>query len=100
MDLTAKDLKAEVDKALRSVTLPLSNQGVCSMVVIGNTSMKKEHLVENVQSLCDFLQKRYPGGWKNIRNISLKTETSMSIPIHVSTSKNKSCEFKTTHVAL
>merc|ERR1712203_193353 len=32
----------------------------------------------------EILAKKYPGGWKNIRGIHLKTETSMSIPIHIS----------------
>merc|ERR1712129_633998 len=60
------------------------NQGSCSMLRIGNTSMKPNHLVDNILQATEILAKRYPGGWKNIRSIHLKTETSMSIPIHIS----------------
>merc|ERR1712037_869876 len=42
------------------------------------------HLVDNILQATEILAKRYPGGWKNIRSIHLKTETSMSIPIHIS----------------
>merc|ERR1711997_1000563 len=79
-----KKLSKEVDKALSTVFLPLGNQGSCSMLRIGNTSMKPNHLVDNILQATEILAKRYPGGWKNIRSIHLKTETSMSIPIHIS----------------
>merc|ERR1711997_327566 len=79
-----KKLSKEVDKALRTTVLPLNNQGTCSMVRIGNTSMKPNHLVDNILQATEILAKKYPGGWKNIRSIHLKTETSMSIPIHIS----------------
>ena len=46
--------------------------------------MKPNHLVDNILQATEILAKRYPGGWKNIRSIHLKTETSMSIPIHIS----------------
>jgi len=84
INLKSKDLKKEVNKALSTVFLPLGNQGSCSMLRIGNTSMKPNHLVDNILQATEILAKRYPGGWKNIRSIHLKTETSMSIPIHIS----------------
>ena len=64
-------------------SLPL-NYLPYSMLRIGNTSMKPNHLVDNILQATEILAKRYPGGWKNIRSIHLKTETSMSIPIHIS----------------
>ena len=48
INLTSKKLSKEVDKALRTTVLPLNNQGTCSMVRIGNTSMKPNHLVDNI----------------------------------------------------
>merc|ERR1712083_859998 len=84
INLKSKDLKKEVNKALSTVFLPLGNQGSCSMLRIGNTSMKPNHLVDNILQATEILVKKYPGGWKNIRSIHLKTETSMSIPIHIS----------------
>lgn len=84
INLTSKNLSKDVEKALRTVVVPLSNKGTCSMLRIGNTSMKPSHLVDNILQATEILAKKYPGGWKNIRSIHLKTETSMSIPIHIS----------------
>jgi len=84
INLMSKKLSKDVEKALRTVVVPLSNKGTCSMLRIGNTSMKPSHLVDNILQATEILAKKYPGGWKNIRSIHLKTETSMSIPIHVS----------------
>jgi len=84
INLTSKNLSKDVEKALRTVVVPLSNKGTCSMVRIGNTSMKPSFLVDNILQATEILAKKYPGGWKNIRSIHLKTETSMSIPIHIS----------------
>merc|ERR1711874_121214 len=84
INLMSKQLSKDVEKALRTVIVPLSNKGTCSMLRIGNTSMKPSHLVDNILQATEILAKKYPGGWKNIRSIHLKTETSMSIPIHVS----------------
>merc|ERR1719232_463363 len=53
------------------------------MIRIGHTNMKRNHLVDNILQVTEILAKKYPGGWKNIRSINLKTETSMAIPIHL-----------------
>ena len=84
INLESKNLSKEVEKALRTVNLPLSNMGTCSMIRIGHTNMKANHLTDNILQTTEILSKKYPGGWKNVRSIHLKTETSMSIPIHIS----------------
>ena len=48
INLTSKNLSKDVEKALRTVVVPLSNKGTCSMLRIGNTSMKPSHLVDNI----------------------------------------------------
>ena len=48
INLTSKNLSKEVEKALRTVVVPMSNKGTCSMLRIGNTSMKESHLVDNI----------------------------------------------------
>lgn len=93
INLQAKDLSKELEKTLKTVTLPLANLGSCSMVRIGHTSMKVNHLVDNILQVTDILAKKYPGGFKNIRSIHLKTETSMAIPIHVSDTKSNDIGF-------
>ena len=57
------------------------------MVQVGNTTMKPLDLADNIVLVNSTLVKRYPGGWKNIRALHIKTETSMAIPIHISTGK-------------
>ena len=80
-------MKNEIKKVINTVTLPLSHHGTCSMVQVGNTTMKPLDLADNIVHLNSVLMKRYPGGWKNIRALHIKTETSMAIPIHISTGK-------------
>ena len=57
------------------------------MVQVGNTTMKPLDLADNIAHINNVLTKRYPGGWKNIRALHIKTETSIAIPIHISTGK-------------
>jgi hypothetical protein len=43
----------------------------------------------------EVLEKRFPGGWKNIRSMHLKTEKSMSIPLYLSEGKTQNTIFCT-----
>ena len=83
VNLQAHDLQKEFDKAIRTVTLPAHNKGSCTQLTIGHTSMKSNHLIDNILQATEVLSKKYPGGWENIRSIHLKTETSMSIPLYM-----------------
>ncbi len=51
-NLRAKDLRSEIDKALRTVMLPLGHRGTCAMVEVGNALMGKVELVENITKAC------------------------------------------------
>ena len=46
--------------------------------------MKPNHLVDNILQATEVLSKQFSGGWKNIRAIHVKTETSIAIPLHIS----------------
>ena len=83
--MTSPNLAKIVQKALQTVTLPLHNQGVCTMVRLGHTNMPENHLVDNILAASEILIKKYPGGFKNIRSLMIKTETSLALPIHLST---------------
>merc|ERR1711953_1461387 len=67
---TSPNLAKIVQKALQTVTLPLHNQGVCTMVRLGHTNMPENHLVDNILAASEIL---------------IKTETSLALPIHLST---------------
>ena len=64
--------------------LPANNKGSCAAITVGHTSMKPNHLVDNILQATETLSKLYPGGWKNIRAIHMKTENSAALPLHVS----------------
>jgi len=85
VNLRANDLKKEIAKAIKTVTLPLNHHGTCSMVQIGNTSMESSAIAENLIHVNAVLEKRYPGGWKNIRAQHIKTESSIAVPIYTNT---------------
>jgi len=85
VNLRANDLKKEIAKAINTVTLPLSHHGTCSMVQIGNTAMESSIIANNLMHINSVLEKRYPGGWKNIRAQHIKTESSTAIPIYTNT---------------
>ena len=87
VNLRANDLKKEIARAIKTVTLPLNHHGTCSMVQIGNTSMESSAIAENLIHVNSVLEKRYPGGWKNIRAQHIKTESSIAVPIYTNTRK-------------
>nr|XP_031831761.1 ribosomal L1 domain-containing protein 1-like [Nomia melanderi] len=82
--LKSKDLKHEIEYALKKTCMQLHSCGDTHIVQIGHTSMKKEEILENVLATCIGLSKNYPGGWINIRSIRLKTAKSLAIPIYTS----------------
>ena len=87
VNLRSIDLKKEITKAINTVTLPLNHHGTCSMVQIGNTSMESTEISKNLIHVNSVLEKRYPGGWKNIRAQHIKTDSSIAIPIYANTRK-------------
>jgi hypothetical protein len=92
VDLTASDLKTELNTKLKTVTLPLSNAGTCAQVEVANTKMDAAKIIENIMAVGEILSKRYPGGWKNIRSIHVNSEHAMAIPLHISTGTE--CAFR------
>ena len=87
VNLKALDLKAEIVRALTTTTLPLNHRGSSSMVQIGHVGMSKVQITENLMRVIQILDQRFPGGFKNVRSLHLKTEKSMAIPVHISSSK-------------
>jgi len=85
VNLRSSDLKKEIARAINTVTLPLNHHGTCSMVQIGNTSMESAVICKNLTHVNSVLEKRYPGGWKNIRAQHIKTDSSIAIPIYANT---------------
>ncbi|KOX67263.1 hypothetical protein WN51_00032, partial [Melipona quadrifasciata] len=83
----SKDLKHEIDYALRKTAMQIHSCGDTHIVQIGHTSMERKQVLENILATCSYLSKNYPGGWTNIRSIRIKTSSSLSLPIYTTLSK-------------
>uniref|UniRef100_A0A0K2VBS3 Ribosomal L1 domaincontaining protein 1like [Megachile rotundata] n=1 Tax=Lepeophtheirus salmonis TaxID=72036 RepID=A0A0K2VBS3_LEPSM len=85
VDMESKNLNEELKQALHTSILPLNHKGMSSILTVGSTAMKMEDVVDNVMKFIEIIKVKYPGGWKNVRSLHIKTESSPSIPLHVST---------------
>jgi len=83
IDLNSKDLKAEVDKALMTSTLPLKHTGSCSSVSVGYSTLTKEQLVDNTLAVLKAVVEKFPGGWANVRSVYVKSQSTPSLPLYV-----------------
>ena len=83
----SKDLKHEIDHALSKTSLHLHSNGDMHLAQIGKTSMPESEIVENIETACKSLANNYPGGWSNIRRLTIKTPKSLAIPIYMTMSK-------------
>lgn len=68
-------------KALKSTHLSYST-GTSITVVAGRTTMEPSQLVANIATLIPQAVSKLPRRWANIRSISLKTPSSMALPIY------------------
>ncbi|CAK9796888.1 Ribosomal L1 domain-containing protein CG13096 [Anthophora quadrimaculata] len=87
--IQSKDLKSEIEYALRKTIMQMHSFGDTHIIQIGHTSMEKDEILENILATCNYLSKHYPGGWANIRSVRIKTAASLSLPIYT-TLKNQS----------
>ncbi|KZT38913.1 ribosomal protein L1 [Sistotremastrum suecicum HHB10207 ss-3] len=80
VDLTKKDLKAELESAIES-TYMHQNQGTCTSIKIANLSHTPAQTLANLTTALPEVAKRIRGGWDNIQSLSIKTSSSISLPI-------------------
>ncbi|XP_061191368.1 ribosomal L1 domain-containing protein 1-like [Saccostrea echinata] len=93
VDLEAKNLKAEVTKAVNSTRCIIKNRGSSSVVTIGHTEQSCDQIVDNVLKAIELLSQKFPGGPDNIKSLQVKTDTSMSIPFYMSLDIGESVVF-------
>lgn len=84
--MESKDLKHEIDYALRKTSMHIHSNGDTHLVQIGNTSMSKKEILKNILAACKNLSKNYPGGWANIRALRLKSTTTLALPFFMTLS--------------
>lgn len=70
--ITIQDFtKKSFDKALSTVSFKVIPDGHNTAIFVGNDTMSAKILSENLYAIIDGLKTQYPGGWTNIRGISL-----------------------------
>lgn len=85
--LDCNDLKKNFDVALNKTSLRIHSRGDSFNVQVGDTGMSQANIFDNIKSVVEKLGKIFPGGWDNIRGLSVKTAKSTSIPIYYTVSK-------------
>ncbi|KAL0954745.1 hypothetical protein HGRIS_003697 [Hohenbuehelia grisea] len=78
--LTRKDLKGELERAVSS-TYMHQNQGTCTSIKVGTLSQKPAHILENIVTALPAIVQGIKDGWDNIQSLSIKTNSSASLPI-------------------
>lgn len=85
--MQSKDLKHEIEHALKKTSMHLHSHGDSHTMQIGNTLMSEREILRNVLAACKSLSRNYPGGWANIRSLRLKSATGPGLPIYITLSK-------------
>ncbi|EJD50396.1 ribosomal protein L1 [Auricularia subglabra TFB-10046 SS5] len=82
VNLTAKDLKHELERAVES-TYFHQNKGTCTSVKLGPLAapFTPAKLLDNLESALPAVVAAIKGGWDNVQNLHVKTSTSASLPI-------------------
>ncbi|KAK0222134.1 ribosomal protein L1 [Armillaria fumosa] len=78
--LTRKDLKKELEHAIES-TYMNQNRGTNTAIKIGNMTHTPAQILANLKVALPVIAKRISGGWDNVQALSVKTSTSVSLPI-------------------
>lgn len=82
VNLKAKNLLSEIERCLRIQILYLPMKGNSGIMKIGRLSQSNKMIIENIQEAVQKMLKQFPGGWKNIQALYLKTERSKSVPFY------------------
>ncbi|XP_011313724.1 ribosomal L1 domain-containing protein CG13096 [Fopius arisanus] len=86
--LQRDNLKSEIENALRKTSMEIHGLGNCHTMQVASVTMSEREIVENIIAACKTLEQEYPGGWENIRSITVKTTRGLAIPVYFSI-KNK-----------
>ncbi|KAH8826784.1 ribosomal protein L1 [Flagelloscypha sp. PMI_526] len=82
VDLTKKDLKTELERAVNS-TFMHQNQGTCTSIKIGLLSHSPDQLLDNLTTALPVIVSNIKDGWSNIHAIHVKTNDSPALPIWI-----------------
>ncbi|XP_060523241.1 ribosomal L1 domain-containing protein CG13096 [Cylas formicarius] len=82
--LNASKLAEHIDAALRKAYFDINMKGDSCMVQFGKSDLGVADLMENVWSVVEFLDAKFPGGMANVRSLYVFAHKCPSIPIYVS----------------
>lgn len=85
--IESSKLKESIETALKKTHLLLHSNSDSYIVQIGHSNMKNDEIIDNVFALVEGLEKEFPGGWENIRNLHLKGPRTQSLPVYITLSK-------------
>ncbi|XP_019873704.2 ribosomal L1 domain-containing protein 1-like [Aethina tumida] len=94
--LQVTKLKEHVEQSLCKTQFTMSAHSGSHLVQFGHSKMETKDLVENLFSLIEGLDKLYPGGFKNIRNLHVFTQRAASIPIFINLANQNKVKTPTT----
>ncbi|KAL2914636.1 proteasome-interacting protein cic1 [Polyrhizophydium stewartii] len=81
VDLTKKNVKAEIERAINATYLNF-NKGACNSIKAGHLNLD---LAQNVQNILDVVRgaaEKIPGKWNNIQAVHIKSSTSIALPVY------------------
>ncbi|CAL1533530.1 unnamed protein product [Lymnaea stagnalis] len=84
VNLQIKNLSKEIDEAIGSSRCIISSKGASSTTVVGQLQMAPADITENIIAAVDQIAAAVGGGASNIKQLNLKSRTSMSVPIYIS----------------
>ncbi|XP_054285013.1 ribosomal L1 domain-containing protein 1-like [Macrosteles quadrilineatus] len=86
VNLTMKKLrlKKHLRDAVCKTQMTVKSNGHCSLVQVGHTKMSGSEVATNIVEVAKSLETMFPGGWKNIRCLTVKTAKSTSLPVYMS----------------
>ncbi len=88
LDVEAEDLLAEVNQALATSMMSMTNNGTSTQIQVGISSQTEKKVVENVTAVYKNLQKHFPGKFANVRSLSLRFGNNpWTVPIYISYGK-------------
>lgn len=83
VNLKAQNLEKELLRALSVSRLFFSLKGNSSIMKVGRMGQSDEEIEKNVLEAVRKLATHVPGEWNNIQGLSLKLESTQSIPLYV-----------------
>ncbi|KZV43142.1 hypothetical protein F511_07957 [Dorcoceras hygrometricum] len=81
VDLSKKNLKHQVERALGSALLYMGT-GTCCVMKVGKVSMEKDEVVDNVYDAIVGAIEKVPKKWNGVRSLHLKFYDSVALPIY------------------